>query len=462
MSRKSPASEDGEYENETDDAIISSSELHTQSSSADSEPIVQRRQHQPRQDRRVFDEIAEVSDDARGSRRTKKRRHKSSRHDGNPFVYEQVTKWSKARLQAWQNRHSNPNAFYYRFTDPNKKQHMSTWTAEEHELFMARVREFQANKWHIGNAWGIFSLALPHRVGYQCSNYYRKQLQEGLLEDASYGYDERGQFRQLHVDTATIDETCVAESEHRLSEVWQSDEVREIEANVNMWIKESFPGFDTGKSFIEVHPHAVSVRRAPRQSFHRVRKHPRTTTDVMDTLASSSDDEIMTLAAAATRKTDAHDIGGDVSPIIADMPQHTTRSSMSYMLLSSSDDENTTRHQHGSDSPVISDMPARTYASRRLPRIASRTHQTNISTSSPATSPSHYTTFVADSDSDDFVKITSSRPRRRGRLRLSLHGQPRDIVLPSSARTLAHLPRNGMHLRRCTSQLTYISLQEIQ
>ena len=39
---------------------------------------------------------------------------------------------------------------------------------EEKELFMKRKAEIG-----IDGQWGIFSMAIPGRVGYQCANFYR-------------------------------------------------------------------------------------------------------------------------------------------------------------------------------------------------------------------------------------------------------------------------------------------------
>jgi hypothetical protein len=39
---------------------------------------------------------------------------------------------------------------------------------EERALFFKRVEEIGVN-----GQWGIFSMIIPGRVGYQCSNFYR-------------------------------------------------------------------------------------------------------------------------------------------------------------------------------------------------------------------------------------------------------------------------------------------------
>ena len=46
---------------------------------------------------------------------------------------------------------------------------MGDWTDEEHALFLSTAAAFGC-----GDKWGLFSTYIPHRVGYQCSNYYRQ------------------------------------------------------------------------------------------------------------------------------------------------------------------------------------------------------------------------------------------------------------------------------------------------
>mmetsp|Transcript_95117 Transcript_95117/g.116457 ORF Transcript_95117/g.116457 Transcript_95117/m.116457 type:complete len:133 (-) Transcript_95117:158-556(-) len=47
---------------------------------------------------------------------------------------------------------------------------------------MERVREMGVN----GGQWGTFSQAIPGRVGYQCSNFWRKLIQHGKVNDYNY------------------------------------------------------------------------------------------------------------------------------------------------------------------------------------------------------------------------------------------------------------------------------------
>ncbi|KAK3815022.1 MAG: hypothetical protein J3Q66DRAFT_314177 [Benniella sp.] len=82
----------------------------------------------------------------------------------------------------------NPNAYFYRHNEPGQAQWTGDWTPEEGELFLEVAREFGC-----GDKWGLFASHIPHRVGYQCSNYYRQiVLPQGLVFDPNYEYTSRG------------------------------------------------------------------------------------------------------------------------------------------------------------------------------------------------------------------------------------------------------------------------------
>jgi len=50
-----------------------------------------------------------------------------------------------------------------------------------------------AREFGCGDKWGLFSTYLPHRVGYQCSAYYRQViLPEGLVIDPNYLFTRSG------------------------------------------------------------------------------------------------------------------------------------------------------------------------------------------------------------------------------------------------------------------------------
>lgn len=100
--------------------------------------------------------------------------------------------WSQARIRAFQMINENPNSYYYRFNAPGEEQRKGAWTQEERELFFKRLKEVGAN-----GQWGIFSIAIPGRVGYQCSNYYRLLIQTGQVHDPNYVVDDKGKVHYL-------------------------------------------------------------------------------------------------------------------------------------------------------------------------------------------------------------------------------------------------------------------------
>ncbi|KAI7864877.1 hypothetical protein BDF14DRAFT_1829766 [Spinellus fusiger] len=100
--------------------------------------------------------------------------------------------WSQARIRAYQMIDQNPNSYYYRFNAPGEIQRKGQWTEEEKELFHERLREVGAN-----GQWGIFSIKIPGRVGYQCSNYYRLLIETKKILDPNYVIDEKGKSHYL-------------------------------------------------------------------------------------------------------------------------------------------------------------------------------------------------------------------------------------------------------------------------
>jgi len=107
-----------------------------------------------------------------------------------------MTGWSVARKKAYKAININPNAYHYRFNKPDEPNGSGAWTKDEHKLFMKLLLEKGANK-----NWGLFSISIPGRVGYQCSNYYRKLVKHYKIWDPNYWFDgkklyfKRGQER---------------------------------------------------------------------------------------------------------------------------------------------------------------------------------------------------------------------------------------------------------------------------
>eukprot|EP00871_Galdieria_phlegrea_P004504 jgi/Galph1/5054/GphlegSOOS_G3712.1 len=98
--------------------------------------------------------------------------------------------WSEARIKAYQSIDTNPNAYYYRFNAPGEEQNHGQWTEKEEKLFFERLKECKIGE---NYEWGIFSMGIPGRVGYQCSNFYRRLLKEGRIKDENYYFDAKGE-----------------------------------------------------------------------------------------------------------------------------------------------------------------------------------------------------------------------------------------------------------------------------
>ena len=101
--------------------------------------------------------------------------------------------WSEARIKGWKNRIKKPNAYYYRFNAPGERQANGGWTPKEHEQFMDTLAKLPDGK--ANYEWGTFSISIPGRVGYQCSNYYRSLVKNGVVQDENYMLDDKGELR---------------------------------------------------------------------------------------------------------------------------------------------------------------------------------------------------------------------------------------------------------------------------
>ncbi|KAF9125082.1 hypothetical protein BGW39_007660 [Mortierella sp. 14UC] len=147
------------------------------------------------------------------------------------FSHAQVRTWSEVRIKTWEHRRTNVEGFYYRFVDPTEGQQNGPWSAKSAQEFMVRLEEWKQRGIRIGTSWGIFSMKVSHKAGYQCSSYYRKLLETKKLTDPAYAW-EGGKL--VMVSKSVGGEMAVS----GLSERWNTDEVKEIEANIKEWIKE--------------------------------------------------------------------------------------------------------------------------------------------------------------------------------------------------------------------------------
>ncbi|KAF9986505.1 hypothetical protein BGZ65_007392, partial [Modicella reniformis] len=156
---------------------------------------------------------------------------RSSNNMEDVFSEEQVRNWSEVRIKTWEHRKTNTEAFYYRFVDPAEGQQNGPWSLKSEKEFMARYEEWKARGIRIGSSWGIFSMSVSHKAGYQCSSHYRRLLEKKKLTDPAYIW-EGGKL-------VMVNKSIGGElANSGLSELWDTDEVKAIEANVNRWIKE--------------------------------------------------------------------------------------------------------------------------------------------------------------------------------------------------------------------------------
>lgn len=121
--------------------------------------------------------------------------------------------WSDARRQSYLRADNYPNAYYYRHLPPGEKQINGSWSNEEKALFMKRVKEFRGNSTTMNGDWGLFSLTIPGRVGYQCSNFYRKLVEAGEIYDSNY---VRGEGGKIHHKSRIHDGKIVTSSQGRV------------------------------------------------------------------------------------------------------------------------------------------------------------------------------------------------------------------------------------------------------
>jgi hypothetical protein len=59
------------------------------------------------------------------------------------------------------------------------------------------MRELRGDSDTFNQEWGLFSLGIPGRVGYQCSNFYRKLILAGEMTDSRYFTTPDGKLEHL-------------------------------------------------------------------------------------------------------------------------------------------------------------------------------------------------------------------------------------------------------------------------
>lgn len=128
---------------------------------------------------------------AENSKATKRKTHKEQENIDLPRPKEinkaEWETWSFAHKQSYLKGAKNANAYFYRNLRQGEKARNGKWTPEETKLFLNRIKVMSKKNFYDSNPqWGIFSMAIPGRVGYQCANYYRNLVLEGKIDDPRY------------------------------------------------------------------------------------------------------------------------------------------------------------------------------------------------------------------------------------------------------------------------------------
>lgn len=115
------------------------------------------------------------------------------------YVSQSVWKsWSPIKRESFMSILNNPNSFFYRNRPPGDPQINGKWTQEEDTQFFNRLDYFRNTLKIEDGLWGLFSVPIRGRLGYQCSNYYRLLIQEGRVQDDRYEIMEDGKLRFKH------------------------------------------------------------------------------------------------------------------------------------------------------------------------------------------------------------------------------------------------------------------------
>lgn len=106
-------------------------------------------------------------------------------------------KWSPVRRESFTQIAKNPNTFFYRHRPPGDPQKCGPFTAEEEAQFLERLAYFR-NELNVDDGlWGLFSIPIRGRVGYQCANFYRLLIKNKKIEDDRYEILEDGKLKFL-------------------------------------------------------------------------------------------------------------------------------------------------------------------------------------------------------------------------------------------------------------------------
>lgn len=137
--------------------------------------------------------------------------------------------WSEAKRKSYVQGMKNPNAYFYRNVAPGEEYKTGPFTLEEKKIFLKRVEDFRDKETGtINGEWGLFSRALPGRVGYQCSNFYRKLVEQGEITDPNYVRGPDGVLRHTSRIKNGIKPKLTAGKVTKKHRIVQPNEIRSL------------------------------------------------------------------------------------------------------------------------------------------------------------------------------------------------------------------------------------------
>lgn len=146
------------------------------------------------------------------------------------FTQSAVKSWSKARIHAWLRRETHPDAYYYRFVDPNQYQTNGKFSNVEHKAFIHQLKLFD-QLGYTGSSWGMFSVGVPNKAGYQCCAYYKRLILLRKIKDPAFTI-KGGKL--VLVDKARRGKPAPA----YLSDAWKDPKVLELAKQVDLWVSQ--------------------------------------------------------------------------------------------------------------------------------------------------------------------------------------------------------------------------------
>lgn len=85
------------------------------------------------------------------------------------------------KRRAFEERLTNPDHYYYRHNAPGQEHKQGKWLHEEDLVLLAAMHQRDPLRDPMGQNWGLLSVHVPGRIGYQCSSRHSKLIKQHLL-----------------------------------------------------------------------------------------------------------------------------------------------------------------------------------------------------------------------------------------------------------------------------------------